>query len=174
MPVAVNLGAPNLLDLGLLGDVQEVLDKHAVDPSMLQQLAMMVRAEVVKVEQRGASPVVVTARPLRRPLRRLLALTEVRSPVLSPDELGPQVRVETAGVVMLETESALWPKARVASKSRKSAVIPPAKLLICQTTNPSNKATAAVTQRRPNRSIAQPAGKQASAPKRVAHKFRFA
>jgi diguanylate cyclase (GGDEF)-like protein/PAS domain S-box-containing protein len=36
MPVAVNLGAPNLLDLGLPGDVQELLDKHAVDPSMLQ------------------------------------------------------------------------------------------------------------------------------------------
>ena len=36
MPVAVNLGAPNLLDLGLPGDVQEVLDKHGVDPSMLQ------------------------------------------------------------------------------------------------------------------------------------------
>ena len=36
MPVAVNLGAPNLLDLGLPGDVQQLLDKHAVDPAMLQ------------------------------------------------------------------------------------------------------------------------------------------
>jgi EAL domain-containing protein (putative c-di-GMP-specific phosphodiesterase class I) len=36
MPVAVNLGAPNLLDLGLPIDVQELLDKHGVDPAMLQ------------------------------------------------------------------------------------------------------------------------------------------
>ena len=36
MPVAVNLGAPNLLDLALPGDVRALLDKHGVDPSMLQ------------------------------------------------------------------------------------------------------------------------------------------
>jgi flagellar biosynthesis component FlhA len=62
-----------------------------------------VRTEVLKVEQRGHSPVIVTARPLRRPLRRLLALTEVKAPVLSPEELGPQIRIESAGLVNLET-----------------------------------------------------------------------
>jgi diguanylate cyclase (GGDEF)-like protein/PAS domain S-box-containing protein len=36
MPVAVNLGAPNLLDLGLPVDVHELLAKWDVDPSMLQ------------------------------------------------------------------------------------------------------------------------------------------
>jgi diguanylate cyclase (GGDEF)-like protein/PAS domain S-box-containing protein len=36
LPVAVNLGAPNLLDLGLPGDVQALLDEHGVDPSLLQ------------------------------------------------------------------------------------------------------------------------------------------
>jgi EAL domain-containing protein (putative c-di-GMP-specific phosphodiesterase class I) len=36
LPVAVNLGAPNLLDLGLPGDVHELLAKWDVGPSMLQ------------------------------------------------------------------------------------------------------------------------------------------
>jgi predicted signal transduction protein with EAL and GGDEF domain len=36
MPVAVNLGAPNLLDLGLPGDVAELLAKWDVEPAMLQ------------------------------------------------------------------------------------------------------------------------------------------
>ena len=101
------------LEQGLLGSLQAGTQgpDFVLDPSMLQQLAMMVRAEVVKVEQRGASPVIVTARPLRRPMRRLLALTEVKSPVLSPDELGPQVRVESAGVVMLETPAEPAPAA---------------------------------------------------------------
>jgi EAL domain-containing protein (putative c-di-GMP-specific phosphodiesterase class I) len=36
MPVAVNLGAPNLLDLALPGDVRSLLETHDVDPAMLQ------------------------------------------------------------------------------------------------------------------------------------------
>ena len=36
LPVAVNLGAPNLLDLGLPADVKGLLDKHGVDPKLLQ------------------------------------------------------------------------------------------------------------------------------------------
>jgi diguanylate cyclase (GGDEF)-like protein/PAS domain S-box-containing protein len=36
LPVAVNLGAPNLLDLGLPVDVQHLLEKWDVDPAMLQ------------------------------------------------------------------------------------------------------------------------------------------
>jgi diguanylate cyclase (GGDEF)-like protein/PAS domain S-box-containing protein len=36
LPVAVNLGAPNLLDLGLPGDVHELLAKWDIGPSMLQ------------------------------------------------------------------------------------------------------------------------------------------
>jgi diguanylate cyclase (GGDEF)-like protein/PAS domain S-box-containing protein len=36
LPVAVNLGAPNLLDLGLPADVHELLTKWDVDPGMLQ------------------------------------------------------------------------------------------------------------------------------------------
>jgi diguanylate cyclase (GGDEF)-like protein/PAS domain S-box-containing protein len=36
MTVAVNLSAPNLLDLGLPGDVAALLDKHGVEPGRLQ------------------------------------------------------------------------------------------------------------------------------------------
>jgi EAL domain-containing protein (putative c-di-GMP-specific phosphodiesterase class I) len=36
LPVAVNLGAPNLLDLGLPADVKALLDEHRVDPKLLQ------------------------------------------------------------------------------------------------------------------------------------------
>lgn len=36
LPVAVNLGAPNLLDLGLPVDVKALLEKWELDPSMLQ------------------------------------------------------------------------------------------------------------------------------------------
>jgi diguanylate cyclase (GGDEF)-like protein/PAS domain S-box-containing protein len=36
LPVAVNLGAPNLLDLGLPVDVKAMLEKWDLDPSMLQ------------------------------------------------------------------------------------------------------------------------------------------
>jgi EAL domain-containing protein (putative c-di-GMP-specific phosphodiesterase class I) len=36
MTVAVNLSAPNLLDLGLPGDVAALLEKRAVDPHLLQ------------------------------------------------------------------------------------------------------------------------------------------
>jgi flagellar biosynthesis protein FlhA len=77
-----------------------------LEPALLHQLAMAVRNEVVRVEQRGHSPVIVTARPLRRPLRRLLSLTEVKAPVLSPEELGPQIRVESAGVIKVEASVA--------------------------------------------------------------------
>ena len=73
-----------------------------LEPSLLHQLAMALRNEVLQVEQQGRAPVIVSARPLRRPLRKLIALTEVKAPVLSPEELGPQVRIENVGVVNLE------------------------------------------------------------------------
>ena len=93
-----------MLEQGLLASLQsgpQGVD-FAVDPTVLHQLAMAVRNEVLAVEQRGHSPVLVTARAMRRPLRKLLSLTEVKAPVLSPEELGPQVQIESAGVVNLE------------------------------------------------------------------------
>lgn len=73
-----------------------------LDSALLHHLAMAVRAQVLVVEQQGHSPVVVCARAMRRPLRRLLSLTDVTAPVLSPEELGPQIHIEHAGVVNLE------------------------------------------------------------------------
>ncbi len=93
-----------VLEQGLLAALQpgpQGMD-FVLDSSLLHQLAMATRNQVLAVEQVGNSPVIVTARGLRRPLRKLLSLTDVRAPVLSPEELGPQVLVENAGVVNLE------------------------------------------------------------------------
>ncbi len=93
-----------VLEQGLLAALQpgpQGVD-FVLDSSLLHQLAMATRNQVLSVEQLGNSPVIVTARALRRPLRKLLSLTDVRAPVLSPEELGPQILVESAGVVNLE------------------------------------------------------------------------
>jgi flagellar biosynthesis protein FlhA len=93
-----------VLEQGLLAALQPGptgLD-FVLDPTLLHRLALAVRAQVLAVEQQGHSPVLVAARNLRRPLRKLMALTDVNAPVLSPEELGPQVQVENAGVVNLE------------------------------------------------------------------------
>jgi flagellar biosynthesis protein FlhA len=92
------------LEQGLLAALQPAAQgmDFVLDSSLLHQLAMATRNQVLLAEQAGNSPVIVTARALRRPLRKLLSLTDVRAPVLSPEELGPQVLVENAGVVRLE------------------------------------------------------------------------
>ncbi len=63
------------------------------------------RAASVRVEQRGIEPVLIVARPLRRPLRKLLALTDLALPVLCTEEIGPQVQIDNTEVVNLESES---------------------------------------------------------------------
>ncbi|MGH1492438.1 MAG: flagellar biosynthesis protein FlhA [Acidimicrobiales bacterium] len=93
-----------VLEQGLLAALQpgpQGVD-FVLDSSLLHQLAMATRNQILSAEQLGLSPVIVTARALRRPLRKLLSLTDVRAPVLSPEELGPQILVENAGVVNLE------------------------------------------------------------------------
>ena len=72
-----------------------------LEPDHLQSVIQAFRTKVLEVEQRGLSPVVLTSRLLRRPLHRLLALTEIPAPVLSMDELGSQVKVETQGYVLV-------------------------------------------------------------------------
>ena len=76
-----------------------------LEPDVLQAVIAAFRTKVNEVEQRGLSPVVLTSRPLRRPLRSLLALTEIQAPVLSMEELGSQVKVETQGLVALTPEA---------------------------------------------------------------------
>ncbi len=93
-----------VLEQGLLAALQpgpQGMD-FVLDSALLHRLAMAGRDQVLAVEQQGHSPVLVSARALRRPLRKLLSLTDVKVPVLSPEELGPQVVVESAGVVNLE------------------------------------------------------------------------
>ncbi len=93
-----------VLEQGLLASLQpgpQGVD-FVLDSALLHQLAMATRNQILAAEQLGHSPVIVTARSLRRPLRKLLSLTDVRAPVLSPEELGPQILVENAGVVNLE------------------------------------------------------------------------
>ena len=72
-----------------------------LEPNELQAVIQAFRQKVTEVEHRGHSPVVLTASSLRRPLHRLLALTEVNAPVLAMEELGSQVRVETQGLITL-------------------------------------------------------------------------
>ncbi|MEM9563395.1 MAG: flagellar biosynthesis protein FlhA [Actinomycetota bacterium] len=93
-----------VLEQGLLASLQpgpQGVD-FVLDASLLHRLAMAARNQILAIEQQGHSPVVVAARALRRPLRKLLSLTDVRAPVLSPEELGPQIDVENAGVVNLD------------------------------------------------------------------------
>ena len=92
-----------ILEHELLSSLREVaggLD-FQLEPDHLQGVIQAFRSKVNEVEQRGHTPVVLTSRTLRRPLRRLLALTEINAPVLSMEELGSQVRVETQGYVAL-------------------------------------------------------------------------
>ncbi len=94
-----------LLEHDLLASLREgaVGLDFQLEPDVLQHVIQAFRAKVHEVEQRGLNPVVLTSRTLRRPLRRLLALTEIHAPVLSMEELGSQVRVETQGHVALNT-----------------------------------------------------------------------
>ena len=92
------------LEQGLVAAVQPGAQgaDFVLDPALLHQVAMAVRNNVLAVEQQGHSPVILAARALRRPLRKLLTLTEVKAPVLSPEEIGPQIHLQNAGVVNLE------------------------------------------------------------------------
>ncbi len=95
------------LEQGLIASLQpgpSGLD-FALDPTLLQRLIGGVRAASVRVEQRGIEPVLIVARPLRRPLRKLLALTDLTIPVLCTEEIGPQVQIDNTEVVNLESES---------------------------------------------------------------------
>jgi hypothetical protein len=76
--------------------------------------------------------------------------------------------------VMLATDSALWPIARVSSTSTKRAATPPVRALMRQTTSASSRESAAVVQRRPTRSITRPIGRQIAAPMSVAHRLMLA
>ena len=90
-----------VLEHRLAGSLREGLSgiDFQLEPTELQQIIQAFRMKVAEVERRGISPVILTASGLRRPLSRLLSLTEIPAPVLSMDELGHQVRVEPQGLI---------------------------------------------------------------------------
>ena len=75
----------------------------ALDPAVSEQLAMEISRLAEQAEQRGDSAVVVCSPQARPGLRRLVAQVIPRLPVLSYAEIGPQLVVETVGVVNVGT-----------------------------------------------------------------------
>jgi flagellar biosynthesis protein FlhA len=73
----------------------------AIDPQTAEQLSLSVAAQTEQAEQAGHQPVLVCAARIRAPLARIVRTAAPRLPVLSYAELGPQLQLETLGVVNL-------------------------------------------------------------------------
>src|SRR4051812_22937339 len=73
----------------------------AIDPTIAERIAVEVARRAEEAEQRGESPVLVCSAQIRPALRRLTKTMAPRLPVLSYSELGPQLNLETMGVVDL-------------------------------------------------------------------------
>ncbi|MFN8034875.1 MAG: flagellar biosynthesis protein FlhA [Acidimicrobiia bacterium] len=73
----------------------------AVDPALGEQLAHEIAALADQAERVGYQPVLVCSPQLRPSLHRLVQAAAPRVPVLSYAELGPQLTLETLGVVNL-------------------------------------------------------------------------
>jgi flagellar biosynthesis protein FlhA len=77
----------------------------ALAPDKAEALTLAVAQRAREAEGDGEMPVLVCAAPLRPALRKLVRVASPRLPVLSYAELGPQLRLETRGVVNLEHAS---------------------------------------------------------------------
>jgi flagellar biosynthesis protein FlhA len=73
----------------------------AVDPALGEQLAVEIARQADAAERLGHQPVLVCSPQLRTTLRRLVSAAAPRVSVLSYAELGPQLTLETLGVVSL-------------------------------------------------------------------------
>jgi flagellar biosynthesis protein FlhA len=73
----------------------------ALAPDRAEALTLAVAQRAREAEQQGDMPVLVCAAPLRPALRKLVHTATPRLPVLSYAELGPQLRLDTRGVVNL-------------------------------------------------------------------------
>jgi flagellar biosynthesis protein FlhA len=73
----------------------------AMEPERAERLALDVARKAEDAEQRGEQAVLVCSAQLRPALRRLVRTAAPRVPVLSYTELGPQLQLETVGVVTL-------------------------------------------------------------------------
>jgi flagellar biosynthesis protein FlhA len=88
----------SLLELLRAGDSGTFL---ALDPERAERLAIEVARRAEEAEQRGEQPALICSAQLRAALRRLTRTAAPRLPVLSYAELGPQLQLETVGVVSL-------------------------------------------------------------------------
>ncbi len=106
LPVITLAPAIEQLLIGSLRESPAGFD-FALPPDDIQWLVNAIRSQIHSAEQSGMMPVLLTSKPLRRPLRRLLALTDLDPTVLAIDELGSQLRIETLGTVNHDTTAAL-------------------------------------------------------------------
>ncbi|MEX2254410.1 MAG: flagellar biosynthesis protein FlhA [Acidimicrobiia bacterium] len=74
----------------------------ALDPARAEALVGAIAREAQGAERLGHQPVLVCAAPLRPALRRLVTPVVPRLTVLAYGELGPQLQVETVGMVSNE------------------------------------------------------------------------
>ncbi len=100
--------APSL-EQALLGSLREGPNgfEFALAPDEIGHMVNSFRTQMNAAENTGMMPVILTSKPLRRPLRRLLALTDLDPTVLAIDELGSHLRIETLGTVNYDTTAAL-------------------------------------------------------------------
>jgi flagellar biosynthesis protein FlhA len=73
----------------------------ALAPDKAEAFTLAVAHRAREAEREGEMPVLVCAAPLRVAVRKLVRTAAPRLPVLSYAELGPQLRLETRGVVNL-------------------------------------------------------------------------
>jgi flagellar biosynthesis protein FlhA len=71
------------------------------DASVLERVVTEVSNLVTEVENRGVRPVLVCSGAIRPSMRRLLRGAAPSTPVLAYSELGPQLIIETVGVINL-------------------------------------------------------------------------
>jgi flagellar biosynthesis protein FlhA len=71
----------------------------ALQPGVVERLVDSAAARLRACEERGQSPVLVCAAPLRAPLSRLMRTSAPRLPVMSYAEIDPGLRIETLGVI---------------------------------------------------------------------------
>ena len=73
----------------------------ALDPSIAERIAVEVADKGRMAEQAGDQPVLLVSAQIRPAMRRLVRVLAPGLPVLSYSELGPQLQVDTIGVVSL-------------------------------------------------------------------------
>jgi flagellar biosynthesis protein FlhA len=78
----------------------------AIDPEAADRLSRAIVDVVTRAEHDGQAPVVVCSNQIRPALRRLVKTVLPSCPVLSYSELGPQLDIETIGMVNLANVTA--------------------------------------------------------------------